>query len=128
MNVQRINPDTLPKPMAAYCQVVRKGSLVTTAGMIALDTSGNIVGEGDIVAQTRQTLENLKNALESVGASFRDVIKTTIFLSDFSNYKGMNAVYNEYFADHPAARSTVGAEIVLPSLLVEIDAIAVVDD
>ena len=128
MNVQRINPDALPKPMAAYCQVVRKGSLVTTAGMIALDASGNIVGEGDIVAQTRQTLENLKNALESVGASFRDVIKTTIFLSDFSNYKGMNAVYNEYFSDHPAARSTVGAEIVLPSLLVEIDAIAVVDD
>ena len=127
MSTQRINPDTLPKPMAAYCQVTRKGSLVTTAGMIALDTDGQVVGEGNIEEQTRQTLENLKNALEAAGASLQDVIKTTIFLSDFANYKGMNAVYNEYFGDHPAARSTIGCQMVLPSLLVEIEAIAVVD-
>ena len=127
MDAQRINPEGLSTPMAAYSQVVRKGNMVTTAGMIALDRDGNLVGEGDIRAQTRQTLENLKTALEAAGASLQDVIKTTIFLSDFANYPGMNEVYNEYFSDCPPARATVGAEVVLPTLLVEIDAIAVVE-
>jgi 2-iminobutanoate/2-iminopropanoate deaminase len=96
--------------------------------MVALDSDGVVVGEGDIEAQTRQTLENLKNALEAAGASLKDVLKTTIYLSDFANYKGMNVVYNEYFGDGPVARATVRADLVLPSLLVEIDAIAVLDE
>lgn len=127
MSVQRINPETFAKPLAAYCQVTRKGSIVTTAGMIALDGNGQVVGEGDIEAQTRQTLENLQNALQAAGASLADVLKTTIFLSNFDNYQGMNAVYNEFFKDHPPARSTIRCDLVLPTLLVEIEAIAVVE-
>ena len=127
MDAQRIDPDTLPTPMAAYSQVVRKGNIVATSGMISLDTSGAIVGEGDITAQTRQTLQNLKNALGAAGASMNDVIKTTIFLSDFANYKGMNEVYNEFFGPAPAARSTIRGDLVLPSLLIEVEAIAVID-
>ena len=126
MEAQRLNPPGLPTPMAAYCQVVKKGSLVTTAGMIALNAAGELVGEDDIEAQTRQTLENMKTALDAVGASLNDVVKTTVYLSDMGNYKGMNAVYTEYFEAHLAARATVRADIVLPTLLVEIDAIAVV--
>ena len=127
MEAQRVNPDTLSTPLAAYSQVVRKGQFVTTAGLIAIDADGNLVGEGDIEAQTRQTIENMKHALEAVGASLSDVIKTTLYLSDLTNYKAMNAVYNEYFAAHPPARATVGAELVRPSLLFEMDAIAVLD-
>lgn len=126
MEAQRINPDSIGKPMAAYCQVVRKGNIVATAGMIAFDASGSLVGEGDIKAQTRQTLENIKNALEAAGSSLNDVIKTTIYLSDFANYKGMNEIYNEVFSPAPPARATVRADLVLPTLLVEIDALAVV--
>ena len=127
MQAQRLNPESVSKPMASYCQVVRKGSIVATAGMVAFDASGNLVGEGDIVAQTRQTLENTKNALEAAGASMKDVIKTTVFITDFANYKGMNSVYNEISHDAPPARATVRVDLALPSLLVEIDAIAVVD-
>jgi len=127
VEAQRINPDSLGTPLAAYSQVVRKGSIVTTSGMIAFDPSGNLVGEGDIKAQTKQTLDNVKNALEAAGASLNDVIKTTIFLSDFSNYKGMNEVYDEFFLSAPPARATVRADLVLPTLLVEIEAMAVVD-
>ncbi len=127
METQRLNPPGLSKPLASYCQVVRKGSLVTTAGMIPMNDSGEVVGEGDIEAQTRQTLENMKTALEAAGASLADVVKTTIYLSNMDNYKGMNAVFNEYFEAHPPARATVRADIVLPTLLVEIDAIAVVE-
>ena len=128
MDAQRLNPPSLSTPLAAYSQVVRKGSIVTTAGMIATNADGSIVGEGDIEAQTRQTLENVKTALEAAGASLKDVVKTTIFLSDMKHYKGMNVVYNEYFAPHPPARATVRADMVLPTLLVEIEAMAVLDD
>ena len=127
MAAQRINPAGLPTPLAAYSQVVKSGSIIATAGAVALDADGNVVGEGDIEAQTRKVLENIKTALAAAGASMQDVIKTTVFIADMSDYKGMNSVYDEFFSDAPPARSTVGAQLVLPSLLVEIEALAVTD-
>jgi len=127
MPAQRINPKGLPTPMAAYSQVVRKGLIVSVAGMVSSDADGKVVGEGDIRAQTRQTLEYMKKALAAAGASFSDVIKTTVFITDFANYKGMNEVYSEYFGQHPPARATVRADLVLPAWLIEIEALAVLD-
>ena len=128
MEIQRVNPEGLATPLAAYSQVVRAGSLVTTAGLIALDAEGKVVGEGDVEAQVRKTLDNLVIALESVGASLDDVIKTTLSVSDMADYKAVNDVYNGYFADIRPARATVEAPLVMPSLLFEMDAIAVVSD
>ena len=128
MQTTRLNPPSLPKPAATYSQVVRKGALVTTAGMIALDAEGRVVGEGDVGAQTRQVMKNIEAALGAVGASLSDVVKTTIFLSDMAHYQGMNAVFNEYFQGNPPARSTVQTGLALPSLMVEIEALALVDD
>ena len=128
MEIQRVNPEGLATPLAAYSQVVRAGSLVTTAGLIALDAEGKVVGEGDVEAQVRKTLDNLVNALESEGASLTDVIKTTLYVSDKADYKAVNDIYNQYFADIRPARATVEAPLVMPSLLFEMDAIAVVSD
>lgn len=128
MEIQRVNPEGLATPLAAYSQVVRAGSLVTTAGLIALDAEGKVVGEGDVEAQVRKTLDNLVIALESVGASLNDVIKTTLYVSDMADYKAVNDIYNQYFADIRPARATVEAPLVMASLLFEMDAIAVVSD
>ena len=128
MEIQRVNPEGLATPLAAYSQVVRAGSLVTTAGLIALDAEGKVVGEGDVEAQVRKTLDNLVIALESVGASLTEVIKTTLYVSDMADYKAVNDIYNQYFADIRPARATVEAPLVMPSLLFEMDAIAVVSD
>lgn len=127
MSIQRINPSKLQTPLAAYSQVVKKGPIITTAGLIPTNTDGSIVGEGDIKKQTTQTLENLVIALAAVGATLDDVVKTTIYLSNLENFKEMNEVYNKYFEENPPARATIGAQLVLPSLLFEIDAIAIVD-
>ena len=128
MDIERVNPDGLARPLAAYSQVVRAGSLVTTAGLIALDSDGQVVGEGDVAAQVRKTLENLVVALESVGATLDDVIKTTLYLADMGDYRAMNEVYNEFFESSRPVRATVQAALVLPSLLFEMDAIAVVGE
>jgi reactive intermediate/imine deaminase len=117
----------LPPAVAPFSQAVRAGNLVMTAGQAALDAGGEIVGEGDIRAQTRQTLENVKAALESAGATMRDVVKVTIWLRDFNDYRGMNEVYAEYFPAPEPVRACVRSELVFPSLLVEIEATAVVD-
>ncbi|WP_170984498.1 RidA family protein [Rhodoligotrophos defluvii] len=126
MTVQRVNPPTMMKPFGSYCQATRRGNIVATAGVAAIDKDGKIVGGNDIEAQTRATLDNLRYALESVGASLADVLKVTVFITDFANYKGFNKAFDEYFANNPPARATVRADLVLKELLIEIDAIAVV--
>jgi len=127
MTVQRFLPPTMMKPLGSYCQSARRGNIVATAGVAAVDRDGKVVGGNDIVAQTRATLDNLKLALEAAGASMSDVIKVTVFITDFANYKGFNAAFDEYFANDPPARATVRADLVIPALLIEIDAIAVLN-
>jgi reactive intermediate/imine deaminase len=113
-------------PPSADLDGHESGNLVFVAGIVALDASGNIVGKGDIKAQTRQVLENIKELVAAAGGTLSDVTKTTVYLTDFGNYASMNEVYREYFANSPPARATVKVELFNPSFLVEIDAIAVV--
>lgn len=125
MKVQRISPEGMPKAFGSYCQAARRGNIVTTAGVAALDADGRIVGVGDIEAQTVRTLENLELALKSCGASLEDVLKVTCYIVDFADYAGFNRAFDRFFAEHPPARATVRADLVLKDLLIEIDAIAV---
>ena len=128
MPVERFSPSTMMKPLGSYCQATRRGPYRATAGVAAIDAAGKVVGGNDIVAQTQATLDNLKLALEAAGASIADVIKVTCFITDFANYKGFNKAFDAYFANDPPARATVRADLVIPELLIEIDAIAVVRD
>ncbi len=118
----------LPPAIAPFSLGVSVGQLVFTAGQAALDENGKVVGRGDITAQTEKTLENLGGILAQCGASFKDVVKVTIWLTDFKNYEAMNKVYGRFFPEPSPPRACVRADLVWPELLVEIEAIAVVSD
>jgi reactive intermediate/imine deaminase len=115
-------PDGLAVPVPPYSPVVVAGDLVVTAGQVAADATGGIVGD-DIVEQTRQVMENLARCLAAAGCSLDDVIKTTVFLSDLTNFPACNDEYARHFTPPHPARSTVQVGLA-PGLLVEIEAIA----
>jgi len=120
-----ISSPKLAKPGGPYSQATRSGNLVFIAGTVATNALGEVVGAGDIRAQTRQTLENIKAAVEATGGTLRDITRTTVYLTDFANYSGMNEVYAMYFPGDPPARATVRADLVSPTFLIEIEATAV---
>jgi aminoacrylate peracid reductase len=125
MTMLRFNPDGLHKPIACYSQCVRRGNMVAVSGMASLDKNGTIVGANDISSQTRQTIANMRIALEAAGASLADVAKVTVYLSSFAHYPGMDDAYREVFGAFPPARATVRADLVYPELLIEMEAWAI---
>ena len=116
-----------PGAIGPYSQAVVAGNLVFCSGQIALDpASGQIVGDGDVVAQTERVMDNLAAVLAAAGASFATVVKTTIYLADMSDFPRVNEAYGARFAADPPARATVEVSRLPKNVLVEIDAIAVV--
>ena len=112
-----------PKPVGPYSQAIRSGDFVFVSGQIAIDPETSKVVEEGIEAQTAQVLENIKNILESVDLSLTDVVKTSVFLSNLSDFQAFNRVYSKYFEKDPPARTTVQANLMV-GVLIEIDAIA----
>jgi len=121
-----ISTPEVAKPPALFSMATKSGELVFVAGVVATDVDGEIVRENDIRVQTRQVIENIKAIVTAAGGSLSDITKTTVYITDFANYAGMNEVYLEYFANEPPARATVRVDLFSDRLLVEIDAIAVV--
>ena len=118
----------LPRVGGPYSLGVSVGNLVFTAGQVPVDAERNVVGVGDIRAQTEQTLQNLAAVLARCGASVRDVVKVTIWLRDFDDYEGMNEVYGRWFGEPEPVRACVRSDLVKPEMLVEIEATAVVGE
>src|SRR5215831_17006904 len=122
-----INPETLSKPVG-YCNVVETHAsrLAFISGQVALDAQGNLVGAGDLRAQTVQVFENLKAALGAVGASFDDVVKVTYFLVDIGQMQAVRDVRNGYLnpAALPASTAVQVGGLVRKEFLVEIEAVA----
>ena len=115
-----------PKPIGPYSQAVEAGKFLFLSGQIPLNPDGRLV-EADVATQARQVLENLKAVLQAGGASMKDVVKTTIFLSDLADFETVNKVYAEYFQEPFPARSTIQAGKLPKGATLEIDAIAVLE-
>lgn len=122
MGRQALQPEDVATPKAPYSPVIVSGDLVITAGQVAFDVEGNVVGD-TIEAQTRQVLENFGRCLAAAGCGFEDVIKVNGFLTDMANFAGYNAVYLEFFKEPYPARTTVQAGLA-PGLLIEIEGTA----
>lgn len=114
-------PDS-PPPKGPYSPAVRAGHFIYVSGQTPRDPiTGELVG-GDVSAQTRQTLDNVRRVLAAAGATLSDVVSVTIYLEHMDDWATMNDVYAEYFAAPFPSRTTVGAS--LRDILVEINAIA----
>jgi len=112
-----------PAAIGPYSQAVVANGMIYTSGQIGMDETGKVVAD-DVVNQTHQVMKNLFYVLESAGAHFNDVIKTTIFLTDMDDFAKVNEVYSHYFAHHKPARSTVAVSTLPKNVKIEIECIA----
>ncbi len=126
-----IAPEAGPKPFGVWSPAVlaAPGRLLFISGMTSRDGSGEVIGEGDIGAQTRQVCENLKAAVEAAGGSLADIASVTVFVRDIEQFDAIHAVRRTYFtADPPASTMVEVSRFVDPRCLIEINAIAVLPD
>jgi 2-iminobutanoate/2-iminopropanoate deaminase len=120
-----IRTDGAPRAIGPYSQAVVAAGLVFASGQIALDPATGKLVEGDVRAQTRRVMENLKAVLEAAGSSLAQAVRTTIFLVDMDDFQAVNEVYGSYFeAMAPPARATVAVQALPRGARVEIDALA----
>ncbi len=108
----------------AFAPGVQVGELLFISGQVAQNNEGNLVGPGDCEAQTRHIMSRIQTTAEAAGATMRDVVKTTTFLTDVAGHPAFSRVRAETFPNNPPASSTViVAALVRPEFLVEVDAI-----
>jgi 2-iminobutanoate/2-iminopropanoate deaminase len=122
-----IQTPAAPAPVGPYNQAVRAGGMLWCSGQIALDpATGEMVGNGDVEAETRQVLANLQAVLAAADCSPGQVVRTTVFLADLGDFARVNAIYAEVFGEGVSpARACVEVAALPRGAQVEIDAIAV---
>jgi enamine deaminase RidA (YjgF/YER057c/UK114 family) len=133
MEKQFLNPKgLLASPAFSQVAIVKgSGKTITISGQVALDEHGELVGRGDVRAQTRKVFENLKLALAAAGAGFEDVVKMTYYIVGYrpEQLGPIREVRSEYLSrTHPPASTLVGVEALFEDdVLIEVEAVAVVD-
>jgi 2-iminobutanoate/2-iminopropanoate deaminase len=126
MSKKIFNASQAPAPIGPYSQAVQVGNLLYVSGQVAIDqATGNLVTD-DIVKETHQVMKNLQFILTEAGATFANVVKTTIFVKDLNNFATINQVYGSYFEASFPARETVEVSRLPKDVNVEISCIAVI--
>jgi len=115
----------LAEPISHYTDAVRAGDLLFVSGFVPVDGDGRLVGGDDVVAQTRQVFANLAAVLAAAGATFADVVKVTVYLTDIEDRARINPVRQDIFGDtRPASTLVEVSALATPGAKVEIDAVA----
>jgi 2-iminobutanoate/2-iminopropanoate deaminase len=128
MTREAVQTENAPKAIGPYQQAIKANGFIYTAGQIPIDPKTTNLVEGDISAQTRQVLENLKAVLEAGGSALDRVVKATVFLKNMTDFAAMNEVYVQYFGSAKPARSTVAVTELPRGALIEIDLVALVQE
>lgn len=127
MKQERIDPGWAWTKKLNISPGVKVGDTVYLSGAVAFDSDGNVVGGDDVHAQAKQIFQNIEEALVSVGASMTDVVKITTYLTDMSRYGDFGKARTEAFPNGvPASTAVASPALVMPELLVEVDAVAVI--
>jgi 2-iminobutanoate/2-iminopropanoate deaminase len=126
VSVRIVHTENAPAAIGPYSQAIVAGNFLFTAGQIALDPATGQIVQGDVTAQTERVMRNLTAVLENAGASWSDVVKTTVYLQDMADFPRVNEVYGRMIDDARPARSTVQVAGLPRGVLVEIDAVAIV--
>ena len=124
---QVVNPPGISPLVPAYSVAIRDGAMVFVSGMTGIKPGTQDIVEGGVAIQTRQTLENIRTALQSAGATMADVGECTVFLVDMADYAAMNSAYVQYFpVDQPARATVAVSALPRPAARVEIKCSAVI--
>ena len=126
--METITAADAPAAIGPYSHAVRVGTTVYCSGQVPLDPATGKLIEGDIEAQTRQVLKNLRNVLKAAGCDFPQVAKTTIFLTDMADFPKVNEIYGQAFNPHKPARATVAVAGLPLGCNVEIECVATLED
>jgi enamine deaminase RidA (YjgF/YER057c/UK114 family) len=124
-----INPPSMSPPSGYSYAVKKSGTPVFIAGQVAIDGDGRLVGAGDPAAQVEQVFKNLKTIVEACGGTFADIVKTNVYVTDPSARGAVVEARKRWFADGqpPASTYVVVSALAVPELLVEIEAVAMID-
>jgi 2-iminobutanoate/2-iminopropanoate deaminase len=126
MNKTVISTPLAPAAAGQYSQAIRAGNLLFASGQIPIDpASGQIIDDKSIAAQTRRVLQNLQAVVSAAGGSMENIVKTTVYLKNMSEFAEMNSVYAEFFHSSPPARATVEVARLPKDVSIEVDCIAV---
>lgn len=128
MTKEFINPDTIHDTGGRYTHVVKSGNTVFIAGQVPLDTNGELVGDGDIEAQTRQVLINLEAAVKAAGGTKGDIMAITTYILKRDDLPGLVKARQGFFDNPPASTLCIISGLGRPEFLVEIEAKAIVAD
>lgn len=123
MAVRRVNTTNAPQAIGPYSQGIVASGLLFTAGQIAIDPGTGRLVEGGLAKQTEQVIANLSAVFEAAGASWNDVVKTTVYLNDIADFPTFNELYGRLIGDARPARTTIQAAALPRGALVEIDAV-----
>lgn len=131
MHISRSNPSTVASPIGTYSHAVRveteEAVWIYVSGQIAQDAQGNLVGRGDLAAQTDQVFQNLVHVLGANGASFDDAVKIQTFMTTLDGLQGSRDVRARYLPDEPPASTAVQvAALLVPEALIEVDVVAAI--